>query len=79
MAGKQEGGKLGSREALASRKRLEGVTTMIAVVVDRKRAAAVETTYPHDESPAEPAAEPTPEPEASSETPSDAGVLPATL
>jgi tetratricopeptide (TPR) repeat protein len=49
----EKGGKVGSKEALASRKRLEGVTPMIAVYKEKK----VETTYAHDEDPNETAQE----------------------
>ena len=48
----EHGGKLGSKEALASRKRLEGVEPMIAVYHEAKK-VPVETTYPHDEDPNE--------------------------
>ena len=47
----EHGGKLGSREAVASRKRLEGVTPMIAV---GKEPPADERTYSHDEETAPP-------------------------
>ncbi len=88
----EQGGKLGSKEALASRKRLEGVEPMIAVVHEPK---AVETTYAHDEGDALPepeapaavessgtAVEPAVETSATTptvEAPTDAGVMPATL
>jgi Flp pilus assembly protein TadD len=44
----EHGGKLGSRESVASRKRLEGVAPMIAKVPAEPPA----TDYPHDETPA---------------------------
>jgi len=86
----ERGGKLGSKEAIASRKRLEGVEPMIATAHEPKKADKTETTYPHDESPSEAPVEPVTDapvvestaPAAevpSTEVPTDAGVLPATL
>lgn len=78
----ERGGKLGSNQALASRKRLEGVEPMIATAHEPKKTDKVDTTYPHDESPSEAPVEPvteTVEPAPVIETPTDAGVPPATL